>query len=221
MLHSLIKKGYEQGDCVGIHVPNCIEYPVSLLGTMAMGMVLTTSNPAYTHSELNTQMKSANAKVLFTNSRLMDTARKAADNTNLELLISIDESSVNDSGVVHLKDILENGDPNFTKQLLIDPHNDVALYLYSSGTTELPKCVMQTHHNAVSNILQLTECLGYAKNILGQLPMFHVGLPMFHVGGLTVVLSLHLYHGCTIPVLPSFDPETFLSAIEDYKVTHI
>ena len=208
------KKGYEQGDCVGIHVPNCIEYPVLVLGTMAMGMVLTTSNPAYTPYELNRQLKTSHAKILFTNNGVMDTARKAADNTNVELLISIDESSVNESGVVHLADILENGDPNFTKQLVIDPHNDVAFYLYSSGTTGLPKCVMQTHQNIVSNILQMTERLGYTKNILGQ-------LPMFHIAGLTGALLLHLYHGCTIPVLPSFDPETFLSAIEDYKVTHI
>ena len=210
----LNKKGYEQGDCVGIHVPNCIEYPVSILGTMAMGMVLTTSNPEYTPYEVNQQLKNSHAKILFTNSALMDIARKASDNTNVELLISFDESCVNDSGVVHLKDILENGDPNFTKQLVIDAHNDVAFYLYSSGTTGLPRCVMQTHQNVVSNILQLTERLGYTKNILGQ-------LPMFHIAGLTVVLLFQLYHGCTIPVLPSFDPETFLSAIEDYKVTHI
>ena len=180
---------------------------------MAMGMVLTSANPAYTPIELNMQLQHSNAKILFTNSALMDTARKASNNSNVELLISIDESSVNDSGVVHLADILENGDQNFTKELVIDAHNDVAILSYTSGTTGLPKGVMLTHQNLVSNTLQVIDSIDWnmPTNMLGV-------LPMHHIYALTGVVLAQLYRGATVHVLPNFEPKTFLSAIEDYKV---
>ena len=140
-------------------------------------MIFTTANPIYTSHEINHQLKDANARVLFTNSTLVDTARKAVENTNTDLLVSIDDTSINDSGVLNLCDILQDGDGNFEKELTIDPINDVAGLMYSSGTTGLPKGVMLTHHNITSNVLQMysaSEPSIMRTNILCVLPMFHI-----------------------------------------------
>lgn len=210
-------KGFKQGERIGINVPNCIEYSYSALGSLANGMVLTTANPAYTAYEIKSQLNSSSPRALITNSKLMDVARAGCENTSTNLIISLDDVTVNDSGVVCMSDILQNGDGNFSTDLsLIDPVNDVAFMLYSSGTTGPPKGVMVTHHGMTSNILQIRDFFGLnmPKDILAV-------LPMFHIYGLNFILLTNLYHGGTIHTLPAFDPVQFLTTIEKNQIGRI
>jgi len=113
-----------------------------------------------------------------------------------------------------LSEILSNGDENFEKELTIDPVNDVAGLLYSSGTTGLPKGVMVTHHNITTNILQLLATCDESvmrQNILCV-------LPMFHVYGVAYINFFHMCHGATVVSLPGFDPVNYLTAIQNYKI---
>jgi 4-coumarate--CoA ligase len=68
---------------------------------------------------------------------------------------------------------------------LIDPKNDVAFLVYSSGTTSPPKGIMLTHKNTVSNVQQILMSEspdwnwkggpdGEGDKIIGFLPFFHV-----------------------------------------------
>ena len=61
----------------------------------------------------------------------------------------------------------------------IDPGEDLAFLVYSSGTTGLPKGVMLTHHNIVANMIQNAvvsrSFIDWRRDkALGFLPMYHI-----------------------------------------------
>jgi 4-coumarate--CoA ligase len=106
----------------------------------------------------------------------------------------------------------------------IDPREDVFFLPFSSGTTGLPKGVMLTHHNIVSNICQTAWAPGNfafcpdASECEKQ-PVTLLVVPMFHAFGTTVVSGLTLYNGGKVVMMPKFEPETFLRAFEKYRVS--
>jgi acyl-CoA synthetase (AMP-forming)/AMP-acid ligase II len=99
-------------------------------------------------------------------------------------------------------------------QVDIDPVEDVAALPYSSGTTGVPKGVMLTHRSIATNLSQLAPCMpmGPGDRILAV-------LPFFHIYGLTALMIAPLRQGATVVVLPRFDLDTFLGAIEKHRIT--
>ena len=60
--HKLTAMGFEQGDVLNIHLPNCTQYVVAFIATASLGGTATTSNPAYVAKELATQHLDSKAK---------------------------------------------------------------------------------------------------------------------------------------------------------------
>jgi acyl-CoA synthetase (AMP-forming)/AMP-acid ligase II len=94
--------------------------------------------------------------------------------------------------------------------------DDIALQLYSSGTTGLPKGVELSHRAmAHSHINGVSREWGYD-------PRMHVNLnvlPAFHIAGAGVALMTHAFGGRSV-TMPDFDPKAALEAIERERVTH-
>ena len=85
---------------------------------------------------------------------------------------------------------------------------------YSSGTTGLPKGVMLTHHNLVSNLCQThsVEQLQDTEVLIGI-------LPFYHIYGMVVIMSGALRVGATTVTMPRFDLEQFLELLQKHGVT--
>jgi acyl-CoA synthetase (AMP-forming)/AMP-acid ligase II len=96
----------------------------------------------------------------------------------------------------------------------IDPHADLAVLPYSSGTTGLPKGVMLSHHNLVANLCQCEPVLDVRQDEVGI-----AVLPFFHIYGLVVLMAAALWQGATLVTMPRFDLEQFLAILQDYRVT--
>ena len=96
----------------------------------------------------------------------------------------------------------------------IDPTEDLVALPYSSGTTGLPKGVMLTHHNLVSNLCQThsVEQLSDAEVLIGI-------LPFYHIYGMVVIMSGAIRAGGTIVTMPRFDLEQFLELLQTHGVT--
>src|SRR4029453_9685741 len=98
----------------------------------------------------------------------------------------------------------------------VDADNDLALLQYTGGTTGVSKGVMLTHANLRANVEQVRAWFPDADP--GREVMMAV-LPFFHVYGLTVCLLLGLRLGAALVLLPRFDLDGVMSAVDKYRPT--
>jgi len=206
--HNLAQKGFKKGEVFGILSPNCAEYAIAFHAIATLGGIVTPINPLYTRPEITHQLKDSGARFLVTVPGCADKAGAAAQDAGVEELFVFGSAP----GATSFDTLLvDNGR---AEQVAIDPMKDLIALPYSSGTTGLPKGVMLTHHNLVANIRQMEGlCYFYETDTLICV------LPLFHIYGLVVVLNMGLYSGATIVMMPRFDLEAFLKAVQDYEVT--
>ena len=206
--YNLAQRGFKKGEVFGILSPNCPEYAIAFHAIATLGGIVTPINPLYTRNEIAHQLKDSGARFLVTVPGCSDKAAEAAHDAGLEELFVFGEAP----GATSFDSLLiDNGR---AQQVEIDPLEDLVALPYSSGTTGLPKGVMLTHHNLVANIRQM-DGLAY----FGDTDTLICVLPLFHIYGLVVVLNMGLYSGSTIVMMPRFDLESFLKAVQDYNVT--
>jgi acyl-CoA synthetase (AMP-forming)/AMP-acid ligase II len=204
----LARRGFKKGDVFAIFSPNCLDYAVTFHAVAMLGGINTTINPLYTADEARFQLRDAGAKFLATIPVFMDKAGKAARTVGIEEVFVFGEG---DSGTPFASLLADDGE---VPTVEIDPRNDLVALPYSSGTTGLPKGVMLTHYNLVANMCQM-DGLDYFHRDDRLLCV----LPLFHIYGLVVVLNMGLHLGSTIVIMPRFDLEQFLAAIEKYRIT--
>lgn len=97
------------------------------------------------------------------------------------------------------------------------PAQDVAVLLYTGGTTGVPKGAMLTHRNIVTNTIQFARWYAFepgAEVSLGA-------IPMFHSGGMSGVLNVPLSAGATLLVVPRFQAAAVARAVTQYRVTRL
>ncbi|WP_328312180.1 AMP-binding protein [Streptomyces sp. NBC_00442] len=230
----LIRSGLRKGDVLALHSPNSVLYPVVFYATTRAGAAVTTVHPLCTPEEFAKQLGDARARWIVTVSPLLTTARRAA-----ELVGGIEEIFVCDRADGHrsiVHDLLAAGpsqapagpDSTATPEstaapeataapgpaVPIDPGEDIAVLPYSSGTTGVPKGVMLTHRSIATNLAQLHPLVPMVPGdrILAV-------LPFFHIYGMTALLNAPLRAGATVVVLPRFDLDQFLRAIETHRIT--
>ena len=205
---SLARRGFAKGDVFGILSPNVPEYAIAFHAVAMLGGINTTVNPLYTAEEIAHQLNDAGAKLLVTVPEFADKARAAARKANVHELFVFGEVE----GATPFARLMEsNGEPPEVK---INPREDLVALPYSSGTTGLPKGVMLTHHNLVSNLCQM-EGLDYFHRDDRLIAV----LPLFHIYGLVVILNMGLRQGATIVMMPRFDLGQFLQNLEKYSIT--
>lgn len=205
---SLSKMGFRQGDVFGILSPNVPEYAIIFHAVAMLGGVNTPINPLYTEPEVAHQLKDAGAKSLIAAPQFLDKGRAAAATAGITNLFVFGEAE----GFVSFSSLLDSD--GVVPRVKINPKEDLVALPYSSGTTGLPKGVMLTHHNLISNMRQM-EGLDYFTEEDTLLCV----LPLFHIYGLVVILNMGLYLGATIVMMPRFDLEQFLQTVSKYQVT--
>ncbi|GAA4043566.1 4-coumarate--CoA ligase family protein [Streptomyces shaanxiensis] len=206
---ALADAGVHKGDVLALHSPNTVAFPTAFYAATRAGASVTTVHPLATPEEFAKQLKDSEARWIVTVSPLLETARRAA-----ELAGGVREIFVCDSAPGHrsLIDMLASAAPE--PQVDIDPAADIAALPYSSGTTGIPKGVMLTHRQIATNLAQLEPTIpaGPGDRILAV-------LPFFHIYGLTALMNAPLRLGATVVVLPRFDLQTFLAAIQTHRIT--
>ena len=170
-----------------LFTPNCVDTPSVIWGTHWAGGIVSTANPGYTADELLFQLKDCGAKGVVTQKAflpIVTAAAKKADISEDRIILMGDErgESVKFKHFTSVRNI--TGTSRYRRAKL-DPKNDLAFLVYSSGTTGHPKGVMLTHENIISNIMQVKagesgnlSCEGgvdgKGDKILAFLPFFHI-----------------------------------------------
>ncbi|KAH3853329.1 hypothetical protein DPMN_095851 [Dreissena polymorpha] len=204
----LARKGLRKGDVVCYYGTNNPEFALLLLGCSSVGVTLTTTNPAYTPAELKQQMTIMGCRTIFTIPALTAKCREVG----FDDLIVMGGSE----GGRPFSDALSDDGRAFPSDVRVDPKEDVAIVPFSSGTTGLPKGVMLTHYNIVSNLLQFRGMFVTTPEDCNI-----AVLPFFHLYGMGPVLMGTLQDGGKMVTLPAFDPEAYLNAIVQHKASII
>ena len=92
--------------------------------------------------------------------------------------------------------------------------DDMAMLLYTSGTSGPPKGVMLTHRNLLANVDSSVAMVDYSPDdvSLGV-------LPLFHTFGVTCTMLLPLLVGASVVYLPKFSPAAAVALISQHSVT--
>jgi fatty-acyl-CoA synthase len=114
----------------------------------------------------------------------------------------------------NLADILASTEPDID-DITVD-NDDVALIMYTSGTTGRPKGAMLTHGNLAWNNINGLHAL-----VVGNDEVCLVVAPLFHIGALNVTTLVVMQKGGEIIIHATFDPGAALEAIEEYGVTNM
>jgi len=149
---SLAKRGFQKGDVMAIYSPNLPEYAIAFQAVAMLGGINTTVNPLYTAGELAHQLEDSGAKYLLTVPPFLANAKAAAAEAGgIREIFVFGEAE----GATPFASLLQSD--GSLPPVHLDPMQDVIVLPYSSGTTGLPKGVMLTHYNLVSNVAQCTH----------------------------------------------------------------
>ncbi|KAH7089569.1 putative phenylacetyl-CoA ligase [Paraphoma chrysanthemicola] len=207
---------WQKGDVLATMTPNDIDLIPTTFGTLLVGGVVCPLNFLYTVDELATQLTSSKAKALVTNVVCLDVARKAAAKVGLPANRILLVGDGNHSKEFQLVSSLRGPRPS-TDKVVINPKEDLAYLVYSSGTTGLPKGVMLTHENIVANAVQIAvldqgATHWKADRILGF-------LPLYHIYGVAVLMLAPVDRGTTTYIMQNFDLSKFCKTVQDDKIT--
>ncbi|KAJ5623714.1 hypothetical protein N7510_000023 [Penicillium lagena] len=210
---------WHKGDILAIYCPNDVDFGSVIFGTFYAGGIVSPANPGYTPDELAFQLRNAGAKALVTaESHLRNAvvAAKSAGIPNERILILGQQHS---QQFRHWSDIKKPSEHLEYGRWSLIPDEDLAFLVYSSGTTGLPKGVMLSHRNVVSDLCLITGAVGYHYES-GKDKMLGI-LPFFHVYGLVGLVTQCLYRGIEMLVVRDYEFEGFLQLVQNHKITFV
>ncbi len=205
----LQRRGIQPGDRVVLALPNGLEFPIAYYGILKAGATVCPSNPMYQPDELGYQIKDAGAAGLITDASGYDKVRSTGLAGDMKAVILAGGEA---EGVDSLASILRKR--SIPAPVRLNAREDIAAIVYTGGTTGFPKGAMLTHRNLVANAMQNAAWFGWTHRdvVIGVLPFYHTW------GGSTC-LNSPIFAGAKVVVLPRFDTEELLSAIEREKAT--
>jgi long-chain acyl-CoA synthetase len=201
----LREKGLQQGDRVGVMLPNVLEFPISYYGVLRAGGVVVPMNVLLKRREIAFYLEDSGAKLLLAWHGFGGEAREGAAEAGAEL-IEVEPQS--------FAELLAGQEPD--TDLADTEESDTAVILYTSGTTGKPKGAKLTHFNLSRNAEIASETTCEVKRgdvVLGS-------LPLFHSFGQTVSMNASMRVGATLTLLPKFDPGEALEIMQRDSVTH-
>ncbi|OBI14402.1 long-chain fatty acid--CoA ligase [Mycobacterium sp. E2497] len=200
----LERAGIRPGDRVGVMLPNTPAFAVAFYGIMYRGAVAVPMNPLLKEREISYYLSNSGATALFATLAFAAEATAGAAHVGAQCWL------VDDPGLTELI----AGVPKQTTAVKRGDH-EVAVIVYTSGTTGKPKGAMLTHgnlgRNAEVGVRTLLEA-GPDDVVMGC-------LPLFHVFGLTCGLNVSVRAGAMLTLIPRFDPLKALQVIERDAVT--
>ncbi|XP_058098436.1 probable CoA ligase CCL5 isoform X2 [Magnolia sinica] len=208
--------GVRKGHVILILSANSIYFPIAVFAVMSIGAIVTTANTLNTPREIARQMADSKPILAFVTRSLLS---KLGQSTLPIVLLPDREHGTAIEGVQIVSNIEEMmaQEPSRDRVRERVRPDDPATMLYSSGTTGTSKGVVSTHRNLMGMV---ETCIGRFRLEDGA-QTFISTIPMFHVYGLTIFAVAVPASGSTTVVIPRFEMDAMLSAIEKYHVTYL
>jgi len=204
--------GLGAGDRVGWLGLNHPDYVVLLQACLRIGAVLVAINARLVAREISFILGDAGIKLLVTETAFIDLVIEARAGTAIETVVLLDARF--------------EGRPAFDGWVTAatsdaTPHDvkpdDIALQMYTSGTTGFPKGALLTHANMLGTI-EKGALTGEDWGLWDENDVALVAMPLFHIGGTGWALHA-LEAGATIVILGKPDVADIIATVENERIT--
>ena len=216
----LAAQGLKAGDRVVLFVDNRPEFILAFLALQRLGAIAVPVGVREQRPGLAYITRQCGAAAIVIDAHLIDRLPDAADAPDLRLRISV-EQAIGDAtshspSCIAWSSLLACTDA--APPVAAPAERDVAVILYTSGTTGHPKGAMLTHSNIVHSVLHYQACMRLGSG--EQAERAALAVPASHVTGLVAVIATMLHQGGAIVIAPAFKAETFIALMAGERITH-
>jgi long-chain acyl-CoA synthetase len=210
---SLLARGLRPGEAVAVQLPNVPQFLFVYFGILKAGLVMVPLNPLLMAPEVRYHLEDSEARMLVTFESFAAEAYRGALDAGAvpTYVVQLPGSDARPEGTRHFDELYLAED---TGDLEPRSPDDVAVLLYTSGTTGRPKGAQLTHFQLFMNCTVGGQLFGFQDDDVSL-----AVLPLFHVFGLSSVLNVTVRFGGTLVLVPRFEIGPVLDAIEKHRVT--
>lgn len=223
----LASKGVASGDRVAVILQNTPQFLIATVAAWKLGTIVVSLNPMYRTPELQKLFADCRPKVVLCHDDHWDAVLPAAASVDPGLVLwtnGREFQTRNDSRVLRAEGLVppEQALSQIFARDVPPPRSpppsseDVAVLLYTSGTTGLPKAAMLTHRNLVANAVVCRDHFELNR----EARIFGVA-PLFHVTGLEIQLVAAFAASAALILTYRFHPLVALDAFVEHKPTFI
>ena len=199
--------GIGAGDLVALCAPNSSQWMEFYFGVLKCGAVAVTLSAQLTSDEFSMLVGHAQPKAIYTTGERREQVAPFQHEGSLKLVLAPGEDHTVDG-------LLEKGGRPMTA---VDrDREDLACVLYTGGTTGMPKGVMLSHENINTAIFSVVH---YERSTHQDLGLCF--LPFNHVFGQMHIMNATVLSGGGLVLLPGFDLDAMLKAVEEHQVTKL
>ncbi|MYN13516.1 AMP-binding protein [Pusillimonas sp. TS35] len=201
--------GLSKGDRIAMFLPNGMQAGIIFLAAMANGFTITPLNLLATTPQLVHCLRHSGARILFTCTELMDTVTKALSvakgDGNAPKVVMVDpDADEFHSGGHPTRDAADPG----------PGPDDIALLMYTSGTTGMPKGVPLSH----ANILHAARSVGQWHGLTSADRVLSA-LPLYHINGQIIATVTPFVTGGSIVAPRRFSASRWWQLVDEYQCT--
>jgi len=234
--------GCEKGTRIALMMPNILQYPVCLFGTLRAGCTVVNVNPLYTARELEHQLNDSGAEVLVCVENFAHTVAEVIAKTRVRKIVvtSIGElmgfkglivdfvlrhvkkmvPKYSLPGSIRLSDALADGRKRSLARVDIG-HDDIAFLQYTGGTTGVAKGAMLLNRNIVANMVQSRAWVRPGLDA-SRREVIITPLPLYHIFSLTANCLVFMSLGGENVLIPNpRDIPGFVKEMAKFKFTAI
>lgn len=198
LLHSL---GSQPGDTVAVVMPNGLQTLRLLLGAMHGGWCVNPVNLLSQPEQMRYVLGHSDCKVVIVSAEWEQPVRNLLAGIGREVALLVSENDA-------------DGLSNEQAQTPAPAPDAIALLMYTSGTTGVPKGVMLTQANLTANALAIS-----AEHGLGPTDRVLAVLPLYHINAFAVTMLAPLAHGGSLALPPKFSATRFWAQASDLRCT--
>jgi long-chain acyl-CoA synthetase len=209
--------GIGKASRVGIMIPSSPEFIIHQQALLALGAIVTPLNVFYRPVEISHAIQSCDLEYLVIASDLQGLvmADPASPFGTLRTIVIADNKAQSKlPNAKSISDAIAAGSP--IEKLVDVADDDVVTLLLTSATTGKSKGVMLTADNLAANYDRTPSWLGLDRNTV-----ILCALPLYNTFGLNQCINAMLMTGATMVLLPRFDAERCIEAIERYRCTFV